>query len=43
MKYPVFKAILKCKNHPSILQIRKVQGNSIFYFTEDPSKKYQRI
>ena len=34
MKYVFFKAILKCKIHPSILQIRKSLGNSIFCFKE---------
>ena len=34
LKGPVFKAILKYKNHPSILGIRDTQKNSIFCFKE---------
>ena len=32
MKDPVFKAFLKYKNHPIILQIRKARKNCIFCF-----------
>ena len=34
MKDPVYKAILKYKNHPSILEIRDTRENSIFCFKE---------
>ena len=32
MKDPVFKDILKYKNHPSILAIKKYSKNKIFHF-----------
>ena len=34
IKDPVFKAILKYKNHPSILAIQKYSKNKIFHFEE---------
>ena len=34
MKDSVFKVILKYKNHPTIIQIRKTRENGIFYFKE---------
>ena len=34
MKDPVYKAILKYKNHPSILEIKDIRENSIFCFKE---------
>ena len=34
MKDPVYKAILKYKNHPSILEIKDMRENSIFCFKE---------
>ena len=34
MKGPVFKAILKYKNHPSILAIQKYSKNKTFHFEE---------
>ena len=34
IKDPVFKAILKYKNHPSILAIQKYSKNKTFYFEE---------
>ena len=33
-KDPVFKAILKCKNHPSIFAIQKYSKNKTFHFKE---------
>ena len=34
MKDPVYKAILKYKHHPSILEIKDIRENSIFCFKE---------
>ena len=42
MKGPVFKAILKYKNHPSILAIQKYSKNKTFHFEEVNSSESRK-
>ena len=42
MKDPVFMAILKYKNYPSILAVREIRKNSIFCFKEVTIEEIQK-
>ena len=42
-KDPVFKAILKCKNHPSIFAIQKYNKNKTFHFEEMNIGKIRKL
>ena len=39
MKYPVFKAVLRCENHASIFQIKKARGNNTVWFQRSTRRR----